>query len=295
MAWIFAPKRNSPHPYPQAPTAPSSAGFARRIEITELKPMPMSSPDLLLPEDNGNSALPPLMPPHPGELQCHLACINASARGMMSNSSDIPQFTHGTLAQRMDNQCHGHHTQICVEDPCPHSSARSTCQGSDCPWANQTATTRLNYFQALGSNDELDRMPRRIHGTPTLTAHINQPDVAYSQWETFTMAVCATPLDKNDNLTARGIRGLLREQARTADAALADFRPEVRNLAWANKVQSNKNHWTVATLQPQLKQVLGSWPTLLPPFNNTTPVLRPLTTPLAPLPSLRRSNGSKCW
>ncbi len=82
--------------------------------------MPMLSPDLLL--DNGNPALAPLMPPNPGKLQRRLAHINASARGTMLNSSDVTQFTHGTLAQRMDNQHHGHRTQICIDNPCPHSS-----------------------------------------------------------------------------------------------------------------------------------------------------------------------------
>ena len=121
--------------------------------------MPMSSPDLLLPEDNGNPALPPSMPPDPGKLQCRSACINASARGRTSNSSDVTQFTHGTLAQRMDDQRHGHCTQICVDNPRPHLSTGSTRQGGDRPWANQTAMAGLNYFQALGSNDESDWMP----------------------------------------------------------------------------------------------------------------------------------------
>jgi hypothetical protein len=71
------------------------------------------------------------------------------------------------------------------------------------------------------------------------------------------MAVSATPLDENDDLTARGVRGLLREQARAAKAALANFRHEVQDLARANKVQSDKNHQTVAALQSQLEQVLG--------------------------------------
>ena len=157
MAWIFVPKRNSPHPYPQAPTAPSSAGFSRRIAITELKPMPMSSPDLLLPEDNVNPALPPLMLPNPGKLQRRSARINASARGTMLNSSDVTQFTHGTLAQRMDDQCYGHCTQICVDDPHPHLSAGSTRQGGNRPWVNQTTMVGSNYFLALlGFDDESD-------------------------------------------------------------------------------------------------------------------------------------------
>jgi hypothetical protein len=61
--------------------------------------------------------------------------------------------------------------------------------------------------------------------------HIDQPDDTYPQWETFTTAVGATPLDENNDLTTHGIRGLLREQARAANAALADFRCEVQDLA----------------------------------------------------------------
>jgi hypothetical protein len=198
-----------------------------------------------------------LMPPNPGKLQCRLACINTSSRGTTSNSSDVTQFTNGTLAQRMDNQCHGHCTQICMDDLHPHLSTGSTHQGSDCPWANQTAMARSNYFQAPGSDDESDQMPRRIHGTPTPTTHIDRPDDTYPQWETFAMAIGATPLDKNNHLTARDICGLFREQARAADAALADFRCEVRDLARANKVQLDKNHQMVATLQSQLKHVIG--------------------------------------
>jgi hypothetical protein len=219
--------------------------------------MPMSSPDLLSPEDNGDPALPPLMPPDPGELQRRLACINASTRGTTSNSSDVTQFTHDTYAQHMDNQRFGHRTQIRVDDPRPHLFAGSTRQGGDHPQANLTAMAGSNYFQALGSNDELDWMPRRINGTPTPMTHINRPDNAHPQWETFTTAVGATPLDENNNLTACGICGLLREQARAANTALADFRFEVWDLAWANEVRLDKNHRTVATLQSQLEQVLG--------------------------------------
>ncbi len=115
----------------------------------------------------------------------------------------------------------------------------------------------LNYFPALGSDDESDWIPQRIHGTPTPMMHINQPDDAYPHWEMFTTAIGATPLDKNNDLTTHGIRGLLRDQAHAANAALADFHCEVWDLAWANEVQSDKNHQTVATLQSQLKQVLG--------------------------------------
>jgi hypothetical protein len=176
----------------------------------------------------------------------------------MSNSSENTPFTHGTLAQCLDNQWHCHQPQICINNPRTQLAAGSSCQGGDHPRTNQTGTAGLNYFQALGSNNELDRMPQCIHAPPTPTKNTDQPDYTYSQWETFSAAVGTTPLDKTDNLTTRGIRGLLREQARAADPALANFHCEVRDLAQANKVKSDQDHQMVAALQSQLKKVLRS-------------------------------------
>ena len=117
------------------------------------------------------------------------------------------------------------------DNPCPHSSAGSTHQGGDCPWAIQMAMAGSNYFQALGSDDESDQMPRRNHVTPTPTTPTSQLDKTYPPLETFAAAVGATPLEETNALTTRGICGLLREQAQAADAALADFHREVWDLA----------------------------------------------------------------
>jgi hypothetical protein len=87
--------------------------------------------------------------------------------------------------------------------------------------------------------------------------HTNQLDEAYFQWERFTAAVGATHLDENNDLTTWGIRGLLREQAPAANAALVNFCRKVWDLAQANKVQSDQNHQMVAALQSQLEQALG--------------------------------------
>ncbi len=59
----------------------------------------------------------------------------------------------------MDDQRHGHRTQIRVDNPRPRSSAGFKRQSGDRPQANQTATAGSKYFQALGSDDELDGMP----------------------------------------------------------------------------------------------------------------------------------------
>jgi hypothetical protein len=84
---------------------------------------------------------------------------------------------------------------------------------------------------------------------------------------------------------------------RLAQPLLPSLISVVRYGTWLGPIRSNRAKTTGwwPPYNPSLNRSSGVRPTSPPLFNGMTPVLRPLTTPPAPLPSLRRSNTSKRW